>query len=98
MIEKNKWNVYFRGSNHHCYSTGCCDNHANKVVPYSVLANSLKVSSDASVVHKVGRYNGYNKSGEWGYVFDNGSGNAIYFEKEQTTPGPKGYYIKSITY
>lgn len=97
LNKKKKWGVYFPGTNHHCYSNGCCNNHANKVVGYTALHNS-KVVSTENVEHKIGTYSGYNKSGEKGYVFNNGSGNAIYFEVEQTTSGPRGFYIKKITY
>ncbi len=98
LIKKRKWNVYFPGTNHHCHSTGCCGGHANKVVKYTVLAQSKIVSTDGSVLNDVGGYNGYNKSGEKGYIFDNGSGNAIYFEAEQTSQGPRGYYITKVTH
>lgn len=103
LNKKNKWGVYFPGTNHHCHSfygeySGCCSNHANKVVGYTTLHNSKVVSTANDVVHKVGTYSGYNKSGEKGYIFNNGTGNAIYFELKQTTSGPRGFYIKKITY
>ena len=103
LNNQRMWGVYFSGSNHHCHSfygeySGCCGNHANKVVGYTTLDNSAEVSSASNVVHKVGTYSGYNKSGEPGYIFNNGTGNAIYFELKQTTSGPRGYFIKKITY
>ena len=102
LIKTTKWGVYFPGSNHHCFSTKCCDSHADKTVGYTELfVTSKKVSGEgkaANVVHDVGGYNGYNKSGIEGYIFDNGSGNAIYFHDGQVSDGPEGFLIKKITY
>ena len=97
-----KWGVKFNNSdNHHCYSSSVCkeecSDHANKIVGYTILAESKKVSSNSNNLHYVGKYSGYNKSGERGYIFNNGTGNAIYFELKQTTSGPRGFYIKKIT-
>lgn len=98
LNKTNKWGVYFPGTNHHCYSTNCCGGHAKKEVGYTVLHNSKIVGADPNTLWKVGTYNGYNKAGVQGYVFNNGTGNAIYFENKQTTTGPRGFFIKSIKY
>lgn len=96
--DKEKWGVKFPGTNHHCYSINCCGGHAKKTVEYSVLENSKIVGTEADVLQEVGKYKGYNKSGQIGYVFNNGSGNAIYFETQQTSKGPRGYFITKITH
>ena len=92
-----KWGVKFNNSrNHHCFSNGCCSSHAKKTVNYSTLAGSATVEPGAFFSNSI--YAGYNKTEKTGYVFNNGSGDAMYFESKQTTSGPRGYYIKNITY
>ena len=93
----SKWGVNFNKSrNHHCFSNNCCGGHANKTVGYSTLYNSKTVNPGDFFRNSI--YAGYNKTQKTGYVFNNGSGDAIYFEIKQTTSGPRGFYIKKIYY
>lgn len=98
LYKTNKWGVYFPGTNHHCHSTPNITPYAKKEVGYTVLHNSLVVGADPNKYWKGGKYQGYNKAGVQGYVFNNGTGNAIYFENKQTTTGPRGFFIDSIKY
>lgn len=91
LYKTYKWGAYFPGTNHHCYTA---QSYAKKTVKYSVLDNSKVVEPGTKFK---GKYTGYNKSDDVGYVFYNGTGDAMYFVN-RVVSGPGGYYITQITH
>lgn len=77
-------------SNHNCFER---QSYAKKTVSYTELCNAPTVDAHSKSSSDL-KYYGINESDQVAYVFDNGSGMALYFIYE--TVGPGGCYISTL--